>query len=219
MAKPGSKDKISLKQLGQHIKRALKNAVLYYELERDAELVLAVERTKIRDVLAFLKDDTQCAFKQLIDICGADYPEHHERFEVVYHLLSLKHNRRIRVKLETDEATPIPSVTDLFSTANWFEREVWDMFGVFFEDHPDLRRILTDYGFQGHPLRKDFPLTGFVEVRYDEEARRVVYEPVELMQDFRRFDYTSPWEAMSDPHLFGDEKAVRPGFMGGGDKS
>ena len=219
MVKIGSKDKIALKQLGQHIKRALKNAVLYYELERDAELIVMVERTKIRDVLAFLKDDTQCAFKQLIDICGVDYPEHHERFEVVYQLLSMKHNRRIRIKLETDEATPIPSVCDLFSSANWLEREVWDMYGVFFDDHPDLRRILTDYGFQGHPLRKDFPLTGFVEVRYDEDAKRVVYEPVELMQDFRRFDYTSPWEAMSDPNLFGDEKAVRPGFMGGGDKS
>jgi len=219
MVKLGSKDKIALKQLGQHIKRALKNAVLHYELERDAELVLVVERTKIRDVLAFLKDDTQCCFKQLMDICGADYPEHHERFEVIYQLLSMKHNRRIRIKLETDEATPIPSVSDLFSSANWLEREVWDMYGVFFDDHPDLRRILTDYGFQGHPLRKDFPLTGFVEVRYDEDAKRVVYEPVELMQDFRRFDYTSPWEAMSDPNLFGDEKAVRPGFMGGGDKS
>ncbi|TVQ82195.1 MAG: NADH-quinone oxidoreductase subunit C [Micavibrio sp.] len=215
MTELSEKRRIALKQLGGHIKRALKNDILYTDMTKTGELVLMVERSKIHEVLAFLRDDTQCAFKMLLDICGVDYPEHHERFEVVYHLLSLKHNHRIRVKLETDEMTPIPTVTGIFSTAGWFEREVWDMFGVFFDGHPDLRRILTDYGFQGHPLRKDFPLTGFVEVRYDEELKRVVYEPVELMQDFRRFDYTSPWEGMTDVQLPGDEKAVKPEHMGG----
>jgi len=215
MAAAKKKDIKTLKQLAQHIKKSLKHAILNIEVQRDEELTLWVERSKIYDVLAFLKNDTQCAFKQLIDICGADYPEHHERFEVIYHLLSMKHNRRIRVKLETDERTPIDTVSTLFSAAGWFEREVWDMYGIFFEGHLDLRRILSDYGFEGHPLRKDFPLTGFVEMRYDEDEKRIVQEPVELMQGFRRFDYTSPWEEMTNVQLPGDEKATKPEFMGG----
>jgi len=142
-------------------------------------------------------------------VCGVDYPEREKRFEVVYNLLSLKHNRRIRVKVMTDETGPIPSVVGVFSAAGWFERETWDLYGIFFSDHPDLRRILTDYGFEGHPLRKDFPLTGYVEVRYDQEQKRVIYEPVKLTQDFRTFDFLSPWEGMTR-ELPGDEKAVRP---------
>jgi NADH-quinone oxidoreductase subunit C len=147
-------------------------------------------------------------FKELVDLCGVDYPERERRFEVVYHLLSLKNNQRIRVKVETDESTPVPSVVELFSTAGWFEREAWDMYGIYFADHPDLRRILTDYGFEGHPLRKDFPLTGHVELRYDDEQKRVVYEPVRLRQDFRTFDFLSPWEGGGGV-LPGDEKATR----------
>jgi NADH-quinone oxidoreductase subunit C len=141
-----------------------------------------------------------------MDVCGADYPEREQRFDVVYNLLSLKHNQRVRVKAMTDEATPVPSVVSVFNSAGWFEREAWDLYGIFFSDHPDLRRILTDYGFQGHPLRKDFPLTGYVEVRYDQEQKRVIYEPVKLTQDFRTFDFLSPWEGMT-PLLPGDEKA------------
>jgi NADH-quinone oxidoreductase subunit C len=164
-----------------------------------------VERAAIVKVMSFLRDESQCQFKMLVDVCGVDYPERPERFEIVYNLLSLKHNQRIRVKVTTDEDTPVPSVTSVFSTAGWFEREAWDLYGIFFSDHPDLRRILTDYGFQGHPMRKDFPLTGYVEVRYDEEQKRVVYEPVKLVQEFRRFDFESPWEGMTI--LPGDEKA------------
>ena len=145
-------------------------------------------------------------FKELIDITGVDYPEREQRFEVVYHLLSLHHNQRIRVKVRTDETTPVPSVTPVFRPANWFEREAWDMYGMLFSDHPDLRRMLTDYGFEGHPLRKDFPLTGYVEMRYDDEQKRVVYEPVKLRQDFRNFDFLSPWEG-GGGLLPGDEKA------------
>jgi NADH-quinone oxidoreductase subunit C len=142
-----------------------------------------------------------------MDVCGVDYPGRAERFEVVYNLLSLTHNRRIRVKVHTDADTPVPSVTPVFSSANWWEREAWDLFGIYFINHPDLRRILTDYGFEGHPLRKDFPLTGYVEVRYDEDQRRVVYEPVKLPQEFRSFDFLSPWEGIQ-PYLPGDEKAL-----------
>jgi NADH-quinone oxidoreductase subunit C len=140
----------------------------------------------------------------LIDICGVDFPEREQRFDVVYHLLSLKHNQRIRVKVATDEVTPVPSVTGVFGSASWYEREVWDMYGVYFTDHPDLRRLLTDYGFEGHPMRKDFPQTGYVELRYDEEQKRVVYEPVRLRQDWRSWDFLSPWEGMG--LLPGDEK-------------
>ncbi len=174
------------------------------------ELCVSVRRESIARVLMTLRDDARCQFKLLIDICGADYPERAERFEVVYHLLSLRHNLRLRVKVATDEDTPVPTVTSVYSTAGWFEREAWDLFGIYFGGHPDLRRILTDYGFDGHPLRKDFPLTGYVELRYDPEQQRVVYEPVKLAQDYRNFDYVSPWEGMTNVQLPGDEKAAIP---------
>jgi NADH-quinone oxidoreductase subunit C len=154
-----------------------------------------------------LKDDSQCLFKTLVDLCGVDYPDREQRFEVVYNLLSVKQNLRMRVKVSTDEDTPVPSACTLFMAAEWNEREAWDMYGIFFSDHPDLRRLLTDYGFEGHPLRKDFPLTGHVEVRYDDEVKRVVYEPVTLTQDFRTFDFLSPWEGVQSL-LPGDDKAV-----------
>lgn len=170
------------------------------------ELTLTVARDSIVGVLTALRDDPACQFECLIDICGVDYPERAERFEVVYHLLSLRKNQRIRVKLSTDEDTPVPSVIEIFPAANWFEREAYDMYGILFANHPDLRRLLTDYGFQGYPLRKDFPLTGYVEVRYDDEQKRVVYEPVKLNQEFRRFDFESPWEGTTYV-LPGDEKA------------
>ena len=170
------------------------------------ELTMTIEPQHIAGVLTFLRDDPKCQFAVLIDICGVDYPEREKRFEVVYHLLSPRQNQRIRVKLSTDEATPIASVNDIFPAANWYEREAYDMFGIRFSGHPDLRRILTDYGFQGYPLRKDFPLTGQVEVRYDAEQKRVVYEPVKLTQEFRNFDFESPWEGPNYP-LPGDEKA------------
>ena len=155
--------------------------------------------------LTYLRDNTDTQFKQLIDVCVVDYPERSPRFEVVYHLLSYRHNQRIRVKVRVDEDQPVPSATDVFSAAGWYEREAWDLYGVYFSDHPDLRRLLTDYGFEGHPLRKDFPLTGYVEVRYDEEQKRVVYEPVTLTQEFRNFDFLSPWEGAKYV-LPGDEK-------------
>ena len=169
------------------------------------ELTLIAECSRIRDVLKFLRDDPDCKFECFIDITAADFPEREKRFEVVYHLLSPRKNARVRVKIATDEPTSVPSAIPLFPAANWFEREVYDLFGVLFDDHPDLRRILTDYGFEGHPLRKDFPMTGFVEVRYDDEEKRVVYEPVRLNQEFRQFDFLSPWEGTGP--LPGDEKA------------
>ncbi|MGI9349955.1 MAG: NADH-quinone oxidoreductase subunit C [Rhizobiaceae bacterium] len=172
----------------------------------NGELTLAIKRDSVIQVLRFLHEDKRAQFISLIDICGVDYPGNTERFEVVYHLLSPKQNERIRVKLRTDEETPVASVTGVYPGANWFEREAYDMYGILFSGHPDLRRILTDYGFDGYPLRKDFPLTGYVEVRYDDEAKRVVYEPVELRQEFRDFDYESPWEG-TDYVLPGDEKA------------
>jgi NADH-quinone oxidoreductase subunit C len=170
------------------------------------ELTVNVARERITAVLTKLRDDNACQFEILIDIAGVDYPARANRFDVVYHLLSPRLNQRIRVKLETNDADPVASVIPVFPAANWFEREAYDMFGILFSGHPDLRRILTDYGFQGHPLRKDFPLTGHVEVRYDDEAKRVVYEPVKLNQDFRAFDFESPWEA-AKYILPGDEKA------------
>lgn len=170
------------------------------------ELIIHVSRAHIAEILLKLRDNPATAMNQLMDICGVDYPERPERFDVVYNLLSLKHNLRLRVKVQTDEVTPVPSVVSVYSAAGWFERECWDLYGVAFSGNPDLRRILTDYGFEGHPLRKDFPLTGYVEVRYDDEQKRVVYEPVKLVQDFRNFDFLSPWEGM----LWGDEKAVKP---------
>jgi NADH-quinone oxidoreductase subunit C len=170
------------------------------------ELTVTIAREGIVDVLTKLRDDAACRFEILIDICGVDYPARANRFDVVYHLLSPRLNQRIRVKLETNEADAVPSAIPVFPAANWFEREAYDMYGILFSGHPDLRRLLTDYGFQGHPLRKDFPLTGHVEVRYDDEAKRVVYEPVKLAQDFRSFDFESPWEA-AQYVLPGDEKA------------
>ena len=170
------------------------------------ELTITVARDSILDTLKALRDDTECRFEVLIDICGVDYPERANRFDVVYHLLSPRKNLRIRVKLETDADTPVPSAIEVFPAANWFEREAYDMYGILFSGHPDLRRLLTDYGFKGYPLRKDFPLTGYVEVRYDDEQKRVVYEPVKLNQELRQFDFESPWEG-TQYILPGDEKA------------
>ena len=161
------------------------------------KLVAIVDREDIAKLLVFLRDDVNCQFKQLMDICGVDYPERPQRFEVVYNLLSLVHNNRVTVKVMLDDNSSIPSVSKVFSSADWWEREIWDLFGIFFSGHPDLRRILTDYGFDGHPLRKDFPLTGYVEVRYDDAQKRVVYEPVKLTQEYRDFDFLSPWEGMN----------------------
>jgi NADH-quinone oxidoreductase subunit C len=172
------------------------------------ELTLAVAPTDIVHVLTALRDDTQCLFEVLIDICGVDYPEREKRFDVVYHLLSPRRNQRIRIKCEADEDTAVPSAVEVFPAANWFEREAYDMYGILFSGHPDLRRLLTDYGFQGHPLRKDFPLTGYVEVRYDDAQKRVVYEPVKLTQEFRSFDFMSPWEGV-EYLIPGDEKATK----------
>jgi NADH-quinone oxidoreductase subunit C len=199
----------TLSELGATLAAALPGEVTGTRVAL-GELMVDVRRDAIVKVLTYLRDDTNCLFKQLIDLCGVDRPGRVERFEVVYNLLSLRHNRRIRVKVTTDEATPVPSVAGVFNVATWFERETWDMYGVFFADNPDLRRILTDYGFEGHPLRKDFPLTGFVELRYDDEQKRVVYEPVKLTQGFRNFDFLSPWEGEDRaPVLPGDEKATR----------
>ncbi len=195
-----------LATLGQHVAKALGGDVLATVVAL-GELTLTVRREAILRVLTFLRDDAGCRFTQLVDVCGTDYPERPLRLEVVYHLLSMTANRRVRVKLSTDEMTPIDSVATLFPTANWFEREAYDMVGVMFDNHPDLRRILTDYGFEGHPLLKDFPLTGFVELRYDEVEKRVVQEPVKLAQEFRRFDFLSPWEGAVEHILPGDEKA------------
>ena len=170
------------------------------------ELSFAVGRDAILDVLVTLRDDPDWRFISIIDICGVDYPSREHRFDVVYHLLSPTRNARIRLKVETDESTPVPSCVEIYPGALWFEREAYDLFGILFTGHPDMRRLLTDYGFEGHPLRKDFPLTGYVEVRYDDEQKRVVYEPVKLRQEFRDFDFLSPWEG-TDYVLPGDEKA------------
>lgn len=196
----------ALSELGASIKAALGDDILSVDLKR-GELAVTARRGAIIKVLTHLRDATDCAFEQLMDVTAADYPDREERFEVVYILLSLKRNQRIKVKVATDEDTPVASAVSVFSAANWYERETWDMYGVFFDGHPDLRRILTDYGFEGHPFRKDFPLTGYVEVRYDEDQKRVVYEPVKLTQDFRSFDFLSPWEGMTNVMLPGDEKA------------
>ncbi len=191
--------------LGQHIAASLGDAVLGFEVAF-GDLTVTVQRDSIVNVAAFLRDDAQCRFIAFVDVCGADYPAREFRFEVVYHFLSPHLNQRIRVKLEASEDTLVPSICGVYPGADWFERETYDLYGVSFSGHPDLRRILTDYGFDGHPLRKDFPTTGFVEVRYDEERKRVVYEPVKLTQEFRSFDYLSPWEG-TDYVLPGDEKA------------
>jgi len=170
------------------------------------EVILHVEPAQILSVLKTLHDDADLRFVSFIDLCGADYPEREKRFDVVYHLLSPYKNARVRLKVQVDEATEVPTACSLFPAADWFEREVYDLYGVVFSGHPDLRRILTDYGFSGHPLRKDFPVTGHVEVRYDDEKKRVVYEPVKLVQEMRQFDYLSPWEG-TEYVLPGDEKA------------
>jgi NADH-quinone oxidoreductase subunit C len=195
----------ALQTLGQQIAAALPETVTDAKVAY-GELTVTAEAAAIVDVLTFLRDDPGCLFINFTDLCGADYPAREKRFDVVYHLLSPKHNRRIRVKVETDEETPVPSIIPVFPAANWYERETYDLYGVIFSGHPDLRRILTDYGFEGHPLRKDFPLTGFVEVRYDDEQKRVLYEPVKLNQEFRNFDFLSPWEG-TEYVLPGDEKA------------
>ena len=196
----------ALKDLTEYISAQNDEALIGVEWAGD-EAVLRTRPQSLLQVLRFLKDDSQCLFKTLVDLCGVDYPDREQRFEVVYSLLSVKHNLRMRVKISTDEDTPVPSACTLFMAAEWNEREAWDMYGIFFSDHPDLRRLLTDYGFEGHPLRKDFPLTGHVEVRYDDEVKRVVYEPVTLTQDFRTFDFLSPWEG-AQSLLPGDDKAV-----------
>lgn len=198
----------ALRDLGEYVAAQQPEAVTRHEVAY-GELMLWTTRGSVVRLLNFLRDDSNCLFKLLVDICGVDYPDREERFEVVYNLLGLKHNQRIRVKLTAGEDDPVPSVAGVFKTASWFEREVWDLYGVFFSDHPDLRRILTDYGFEGHPMRKDFPLTGYVEVRYDDEQKRVIYEPVKLTQEFRNFDFLSPWEGMLR-QLPGDEKAETP---------
>lgn len=195
----------SLQDLGDHLAAGLGDAIISSGIDR-GELTLITRADKIVKVLKFLRDDPACHFSVLVDICGVDNPGRAKRFDVVYHLLSMHQNQRVRVKLETDEDTQVPSVVGVFPAANWFEREAFDLYGILFSGHPDLRRILTDYGFTGHPLRKDFPLTGFVEVRYDDELKRVAYEPVKLTQEFRNFDFESPWEA-AEYLLPGDEKA------------
>lgn len=195
----------ALSELAEYVAAAFPGEVAATEVAFH-ELMVAVERESIVRVLTFLRDDANCGFRVLVDICGVDWPEREARFDVVYNLLSPTHNQRIRVKVRTDERRPLPSVAGVFSSAGWYEREAWDMYGIMFSGHADLRRLLTDYGFEGHPLRKDFPLTGHVEVRYDDEEKRVVYEPVSLTQEFRTFDFLSPWEG-AQYLLPGDEKA------------
>jgi NADH-quinone oxidoreductase subunit C len=199
----------TLDQLGAAIAAALPGSVIDHKVER-GELTVAAKAADIVKVATFLRDDERCRFISIIDITAIDWPSRERRFDVVYHFLSPTRNARIRVKVETDEATPIPSLIDVFPGANWQERETYDLYGVLFTGHPDMRRILTDYGFQGHPLRKDFPLTGFVEVRWDDEQKRVVYDKVRLAQEFRNFDFLSPWEG-TDYVLPGDEKAGQKG--------
>jgi NADH-quinone oxidoreductase subunit C len=172
------------------------------------ETTVTISREALVGTIAALRDDPDLRLNQLMDICGVDYPDRPQRFEVVYHLLSMTRNLRLRLKLMTDARTPVPSLTGLYPVAGWYERETWDCYGILFDGNPDLRRILTDYGFEGHPFRKDFPLSGHVELRYSEEHKRVVYEPVKLAQDFRSFDFLSPWEG-TDYVLPGDEKAVK----------
>jgi len=194
-----------LTALGEAVRTVLpQGAVEELFVERGAELVLRLRREALLEAMRLLRDHPDFAFEQCMDICGVDWPERPLRFEVVYNLLSLTLNQRIRIIVSTDAATPVPSVASIWPSATWYEREAWDMYGIVFEGQTDLRRLLTDYGFEGHPLRKDFPLTGYVEVRYDQERKQVVYEPVKLTQDFRNFDFLSPWEGMTT--LPGDEK-------------
>ena len=195
----------ALQELSSHIGEAAGGLVASADIAY-GELTLKTDGARVIELLTFLRDDVQCGFVNLVDICGVDWPARAERFDVVYHLLSPRQNLRIRVKVATGEDQPVPSACAVYPGADWFEREAYDMYGILFTGHPDLRRILTDYGFEGYPLRKDFPTTGFVEVRYNDEVKRVVYEPVELKQEFRNFDFLSPWEG-TDYVLPGDEKA------------
>ncbi|MCR9128393.1 MAG: NADH-quinone oxidoreductase subunit C [Alphaproteobacteria bacterium] len=195
----------ALQALGEHIAAALDEDVTGFEVAH-GELTVTIHRDRVAKVIRFLRDDAQCRFTTLIDICGVDWPSRADRFDVVYHLLSMHLNHRVRVIAATDEDTAVESIVEIFPAANWFEREAFDMYGILFDNHPDLRRILTDYGFHGYPLRKDFPLSGFTQVVYDEEEKRVVYEPVELVQEYRDFDFLSPWEGAKYV-LPGDEKA------------
>jgi NADH-quinone oxidoreductase subunit C len=195
----------TLKQLGDYIVAHRGAAVVGFEIAY-GELNVMVEREAIAEFVSWLASDPNTGFLNLVDVCGVDYPQREQRFDVVYHLMSPSRNLRIRLKVQTDEVTPVPSITPVLPGADWFEREAYDMYGILFVGHPDLRRLLTDYGFDGHPLRKDFPLTGYVEVRYDDQQKRVVYEPVRLTQEFRDFDFLSPWEG-PDYVLPGDEKA------------
>ena len=195
----------NLNTLGEAIAAALPGAVTGFEIAF-GELNIRAEASETIKVLTTLRDDPRFNFINFTDLAGADYPAREKRFDLVWHLLSPKHNHRVRVTFEADERTPVPSAISVFPAANWYEREIYDLYGVLFAGHPDLRRILTDYGFEGHPLRKDFPTTGYVEVRYDDEEKRVVYEPVKLVQEFRNFDFLSPWEG-TDYVLPGDEKA------------
>jgi len=194
-----------MEDLRDHIIASLGDAVNSAEVEV-GELTIHARRVAIVKVISFLRDDPICKFASLIDICGVDYPARERRFDVVYHMLSMAHNTRIRIKVTTDEDVPVQSITPLFPNADWYEREAFDMYGITFADHPDMRRLLTDYGFEGYPLRKDFPLSGFVEVRYDEERKAVVHEPVNLPQEYRSFDFMSPWEGAKYV-LPGDEKS------------
>ena len=196
----------ALEALGQVIVADSAGAITGFDVAFD-ELTLRGPSNRLVQALTFLRDHPACRFHQLIDLAGVDYPERERRFDVVYHLLSMVKNHRVRLKVSTDEDTPVPSATPVFPGADWYEREAFDMFGIFFEGHPDLRRILTDYGFHGHPLRKDFPMTGYVEVRYDDELKRVIYEPVKITE-FRAFDFLSPWEG-ANYALPGDEKAEK----------
>jgi len=195
-----------LDKFGEIIAGALPGSVVGYRVA-NGELTVNAIPGDIVKLAAFLRDDERCQFWSIVDITAVDWPSRERRFDVVYHLLSPKQNLRVRVKLEVDERTPVPSIISVFPGANWFERETYDLYGVLFTGHPDMRRLLTDYGFEGHPLRKDFPLTGFVEVRYDDGQKRVIYEPVRLTQEFRNFDFLSPWEGPDYP-LPGDEKAA-----------
>jgi len=199
----------TLDNLGHAIKTALPSAIIGHEVAR-GELTVLARAADVVKVATFLRDDPACQFVCIIDVTAVDWPGREQRFDVVYHFLSPRLNQRIRLKVQTDEVTPVPSLIDVFKGADWFERETYDLYGVLFTGHPDMRRILTDYGFQGHPLRKDFPLTGFVEVRWDDEQKRVVYDKVQLAQEFRNFDFLSPWEG-TDYVLPGDEKAKTEG--------
>src|SRR5215813_3721602 len=197
----------TLDKLGQTIKNALGASITGYTVAH-GELAVSARLGDLIKVATFLRDDPACQFINIIDVTAVDWPSREQRFDVVYHFLSPRLNQRVRLKIATDEVTSVPSLIDVFRGADWFERETYDLYGVLFIGHPDMRRILTDYGFEGHPLRKDFPLTGFVEVRWDDEQKRVVYDKVALAQEFRNFDFLSPWEGPDYP-LPGDEKAAK----------